>query len=170
MTVHLNPFYLVITAVAALLIYHLAYRFALILRDPSLVCWGVGPLGVTAVALHRPGVSLRAMQFVYAALAMGAALYLSLFASPDASLADIPRTEQAMLLTVAAPVAFVTLIALLASIRSSRYALWGEAHVLSAVQRATTLGVALYFTPQGRAFLHDRFNATPSEFIQTIRS
>jgi hypothetical protein len=170
MAVHLNPFYLVITAVAALLVYHLAYRFALILRDPSLVCWGVGPLGVTAVALRKPGVSLRAMQFFYAALAMGAAIYFSLFASPDMSVVDIPHTEQAILLAVAAPVALVTLVALLATVHSSRYALWGEAHVLSAVQRATALGVVLFFTPQGRAFLHDRFNATPSEFIQTIRS
>ena len=79
-------------------------------------------------------------------------------------------TGAAILAAVVAPVAVVTVIALLAQARARRYALWGEAHVLSAAQRATTLGVALVFTPLGRAFLHDRFNATPSEFLQTIRS
>lgn len=170
MGVHLNPVYLVIAAAAWLLIYHAAYRLALILRDPSLVCWGVGPLGMTTVSLRKPRASVLAGQFFYAALAMGSVVYFSLFVTSPAPVTGLPHTGSAVLVAVVAPVALVTLVALLAHARGRRYELWGEARVMSAVQRATALGVALYFTPLGRAFLHDRFNATPSEFIQTIRS
>ena len=170
MGLHLNPIYLIIDAVAWLLIYHLTYRIALILRDPALICWGIGPFGLTTISLRKPRISLLIAQFVYAALAMGCLVYFSLFVLEPAPILGIPHTGGAILAVVVAPVAVVTAIALMAQARRRRYALWGEAHVLSAAQRATTLGVALVFTPLGRAFLHDRFNATPSEFLQTIRS
>jgi hypothetical protein len=170
MGVHLNPIFLIVAAAAWLLVYHLAYRLALILRDPSLICWGIGPLGMTAITLRKPRASLLVAQFIYAALAMASVVYFSLFVAQPPPIAGLPHTGGATLMVVLAPVALVTLVALFAQASSRRYALWGEAHVLSAAQRATALGVALYFTPLGRAFLHDRFNATPSEFIQTIRS
>ncbi len=170
MGVHLNPISLALAAVCWLLVYHLAYRLTLILRDPSLICWGVGPLGMTAISLRKPRASLLLGQFAYAALAMACVVYFSLFTAQPAPISGLPHTGGAMLMVVAAPVAVVTLVAALAHARGRRYTLWGEAGVLSLAQRATTLGVALYFTPLGRAFLHDRFNATPSEFIQTIRS
>ncbi len=170
MGVHVNPIYLIIDAVAWLLIYHLVYRIALILRDPALICWGVGPFGVTVIALRKPRLSQLVGQFLYAALAMGCLVYFSLFLLQPAPIEGIPHTGAAILAVVVAPVAVATVIALLAQARGRRYALWGEARVLSATQRAATLGVILVFTPLGRAFLHDRFNATPSEFLQTIRS
>lgn len=170
MGVHLNPVYLVIAVATWLFIYHVAFRVALILRDTSLVCWGVGPLGMTTISLRQPRARLSVAQFLYAALAMGSVVYFSLFVMDPAPVAGLPHTGSAILVAVVAPVALVTLIALLAKARGRLYPLWGEAGVLSAVQRATTLGFVLYFTPLGRAFLHDRFNATPSEFIQTIRS
>ncbi len=170
MGVHLNPVYLIVAAAAWLLIYHLAYRLAFILRDPSLICWGIGLFGMTTISLRKPRVSLLLAQFIYAALAMGCIVFFTLFLVEPAPITGIPHTGGAILTVVVAPVALVTLVALLAHARGRRYALWGEARVLSAAQRATTLGVVLYFTPLGRAFLHDRFNATPSEFLQTIRS
>lgn len=170
MGVHLNPLFLVVAVAAWLLIYHLAYRLALILSDSSLICWGVGPLGMTAISLRKPRVSVLFAQFAYAALAMGIAVYFSLYVAQPPPIAGLPHAGGSTLMVVIAPVALVTLFALLAQAGSRRFALWGEARVLSATQRATALGVVLYFTPLGRAFLHDRFNATPSEFIQTIRS
>jgi hypothetical protein len=170
MGVQLNPIYLVVAVAAWLLVYHLTYRFALILRDPALICWGVGPFGMTTISLRKPRPLLLIAQFVYAALAMGCVVYFSLFVLQPAPITGIPHTGAAILTVVVAPVALVTLIALAAQARGRRHALWGEARVLSATQRAITLGVLLVFTPLGRTFLHDRFNATPSEFIQTIRS
>ncbi len=170
MALQLNPLYLVIAAAASLLVYHLVYRLSLILRDPSLICWGVGLFGVTTVALRKPRLSQLVGQFLYSALAMGSVIYFALFVTQPSPISGLPHSGSAILLAVVAPVAFVTLVTLLAQARGRRYALWGEAHVLSAVQRATTLGAILVFTPLGRTFLHDRFNATPSEFIQTIRS
>jgi len=170
MGIHINPFYLTLAALACLLAYHLAYRFAVILRDPSLVYWGVGPLGVTAVTLRRPRASLRLAQFVYGAIAMAVALYLALFVARPAPVTGLTSNSETLLVAIAAPVALVTLVALVAQLWARRYPLWGEARVLSAAQRSLALGSALFFTPLGRAFLHDRFNATPSEFIQIIRS
>ncbi|HZC07718.1 MAG TPA: hypothetical protein VE338_18925 [Ktedonobacterales bacterium] len=169
MGVHLNLIYLVVMAALWLLMYHLVYRIALVLRDPALICWGVGLLGMTTISLRKPRPSLLIAQFVYAALAMGCVVYFTLFVAQPAPITGIPHTGGAILAVVVAPVALATLVALLAQLRARRHALWGEARVLSATQRATTLGVVLFFTPLGRTFLHDRFNATPSEFIQTIR-
>ncbi|HEX9037784.1 MAG TPA: hypothetical protein VF808_12435 [Ktedonobacterales bacterium] len=170
MELHINGPYLVVIALACLLAYHVAYRMAVILRDPSLVYWSVGPLGVSAVTLRRPRTSLLFAQFVYGALAMASALYLLLFVAQPAPIGGLTPTGETMLLAVAAPVGVMTFVALFAQIRARRYPLWGEARVLSAAQRSLALGSALFFTPLGRAFLHDRFNATPSEFIQIIRS
>jgi hypothetical protein len=170
MGIHINPVYAALAALACLLAYHIAYRLAVILREPSLVYWGVGPLGMTAVTLRRPRASLRLAQFVYGALAMAVALYLALFVARPAPVTGLASDSQTVLLAVAAPVALVTLIALVTQLWARRYPLWGEARVLSAAQRSLALGSALFFTPLGRAFLHDRFNATPSEFIQIIRS
>jgi hypothetical protein len=170
MGIHINPLYLTLTVLACLLAYHIAYRFAVILRDPSLVYWGVGPLGVTAVTLRRPRVSLRLAQFFYGALAMAASIYLALFVARPAPVTGLTSDGETLMVAVAAPVALVTLVALVAQLWASRHPLWGEARVLSAAQRSLALGSSLFFTPMGRAFLHDRFNATPSEFIQIIRS
>ena len=169
MGVQLNPIYMAISVALWLLMYHLVYRIALVLRDPALVCWGVGLFGMTTISLRKPRISLLIAQFAYAALAMGCVVYFTMFVVKPAPITGIPHTVAAILTVVVAPVAAMTLISLLAQARARRYALWGEARVLSATQRATALGVVLFFTPLGRAFLHDRFNATPSEFIQTIR-
>lgn len=170
MNIHINPLYLILTTLACLLAYHVAYRLAVILRDPSLVYWGVGPLGMTAVTLRRPRASLRLAQFFYGALAMAGAIYLALFVARPAPVTGLTSDGLTMLVAVVAPVALVTLVTLVAQLPARRYSIWGEARVLSAAQRSLALGSALFFTPLGRAFLHDRFNATPSEFIQIIRS
>lgn len=170
MGIQINPLYLALAMLACLLAYHIAYRLAVILRDPSLVYWGVGPLGMTAVTLRRPRATLRLSQFIYGALAMASALYLTIFVARPAPVTGLAHNGQTVALVVLAPVTLVTLVALVAQFSARRYALWGEARVLSATQRSLALGFSLFFTPLGRAFLHDRFNATPSEFIQIIRS
>ena len=169
MVSHINILSLIIAVFACLLAYHLAYRLALILRDPTLVYWGVGPLGMTAVTLRRPSVAVRLGQFIYGALAMAVAIYLSLFVAHPAPIEGLTATRQTLLLAVLGPVALVSVIALVAQLWTRRYSLWGEAHVLSSAQRALALCSIIFFTPLGRAFLHERFNATPAEFTQTIR-
>ena len=170
MGIHINSLYLILTALGCLLAYHIAYRLAVILRDPSLVYWSIGPFGMTAVTLRRPRASLWLAQFIYGALAMAAILYLALFVARPAPVTGLTTNGETMLLAVVVPVAAVTLVTLGAQLWSWRFTLWGEARVMSAAQRSLALGSALFFTPVGRAFLHDRFNATPSEFMQIIRS
>jgi hypothetical protein len=49
-----------------------------------------------------------------------------------------------------------------------RFPLWGEARVLVCVQRFRALGGLIHFTPAGRAFLRERFGATPREFVRAV--
>jgi len=50
-----------------------------------------------------------------------------------------------------------------------RFPVWGEVRVLDRVARGRTLGNTIYFTAVGRAFLHDRFQMTPDEFLRIVR-
>ena len=54
MSVHINPIYLTGVILAWFVIYHLAYSLIAIARDRSLVCWSIGPLGVSAITLREP--------------------------------------------------------------------------------------------------------------------
>lgn len=169
MAVHINSLYLVGVVVIWALLYHFVYRLALILREPSLICWGVGPLGVTAISLRKPSPAVMVSQFIYAGLAMACAVYFTLFVAQPTPVRGLPMTGTAILAAVGGPVALMTLVTGLAQTRQRLHPLWGEAHVLIAVQRARALGALLIFTTLGRTFLHDRFNATPTEFLQTLR-
>jgi hypothetical protein len=74
-----------------------------------------------------------------------------------------------VLAVVLVPVAAVTLGRLLGILRDVHLPLWGEARVLARVQRSAVTGALIFFTPAGRTFLHDRFNATPGEFVRMLR-
>ncbi len=41
--------------------------------------------------------------------------------------------------------------------------------MLTAVQRGLATGARIYFTATGRAYLRERFGATPREFLSMVR-
>ncbi len=167
---HINLLYFAVVALSWALVYYVVYWAVAIARDASLICWGVGPLGLTVVTLRRPAPRQLALQFVSAGLALACVADVSLFLAHPGPITGLSETISAELGVIALVVAVATVLRLLANIRARRFPVWGEARVLVAVQRSVATGAVLFFTPTGRTFLRERFGATPGEFIQTMRS
>lgn len=169
MVIHIHLVYFAAIVLLWMAVYHITYWAVAVARDPSLVCWSVGPFGISVVSLREPPARRVLAQLAVAALALSAISYASLFAlqpPPIAGLSQAPRTE---LLIVAIPVAALTLARIVGVIRERRHPLWGEARVLASVQRSLATGAHIYFTPHGRAYLRERFQATPPEFLRMVR-
>ncbi|HUY75314.1 MAG TPA: hypothetical protein VMV29_00985 [Ktedonobacterales bacterium] len=169
-SVHINLLYLLAVALGWALVYYVVYAATAIARDSSLICWGVGPLGLTVVTLRRPAGRQLALQFASAGLALACVADVSLFLTHPGPITGLSETVGAELGVIALIVALATGARALANLRARRFPLWGEARVLAAVQRSVATGAVLFFTPTGRVFLRERFGATPGEFIQTMRS
>lgn len=169
-SVHINLLYFLAVALGWALVYYVVYAATAIARDSSLICWGVGPLGLTVVTLRRPAGRQVALQFVSAGLALACAADVSLFLTHPGPITGLGETVGAELAVIALIVVIASGVRALANLRARRFPLWGEARVLAAVQRGVATGAVLFFTPTGRAFLRERFGATPGEFIQTMRS
>jgi len=167
--IHINLLYLLAVALGWTLVYYVVYA-ATAARDSSLICWGVGPLGLTVVTLRKPASRQLALQFASAGLALASVADVSLFLTHPSPITGFGETIGAELTTIALIVAIATGARALANLRARRFPLWGEARVLASVQRSVATGAVLFFTPVGRAFLRERYGATPGEFIQTMRS
>ena len=169
MNVHINPIYLTGVILAWFAVYHLAYALIAIARDRSLVCWSIGPLGISAITLREPPARQVLAQFMFAALAVAGATYASLYLLEPPPIAGLRQAVSAQLIAVLIPVALLTLWRLLGILRERRFPLWGEARVLASIQRSRATGALIVFTTLGRAFLRERFGATPGEFLHTAR-
>jgi hypothetical protein len=167
---HINLLYLALVTVGWVVVYHAIYWALAIARNPSLICWGIGPFGLIVIALRKPGAGLQLAQFVAAGLALASVADISLFVVRPGPITGLDQSPLSELSVVAAVVALATSLRVAANVRLWRFPLWGEARVLAIVQRNIARGAILIFTPLGRAFLRERFNTTPNEFIQTMRS
>ncbi|MGZ3676466.1 MAG: hypothetical protein ACXVCO_19355 [Ktedonobacterales bacterium] len=166
---HIQPLYLMTVIVLWLIAYHVAYWIVAIVRDPSLICWGVGPFGITIVSLRQPPRRQVVSQLAIAAAVLACLAYTSLYLITPQPIPGLSRTLTVQAIVVAIPVVLVTLARLIGILRDLRSPLWGEARVLTGVQRSLATGARIYFTPVGRAFLRERFGATPHEFLRMVR-
>lgn len=164
-----QPLYLLTIIALWLAAYHVAYWMVAIVRDPSLICWSVGPFGVTVVSLRQPPRRLLVSQLAIAAIVLASLAYTSLFLITPQPIPGLSRSLTTQVIAVAIPVGVVTLARLIGIVRDYRSPLWGEARVLTGVQRSLATGARIYFTPVGRAFLRERFDATPHEFLRMVR-
>jgi hypothetical protein len=169
MSIHINPIYLTVVILAWFAVYHLAYALIAIARDRSLVCWSIGPLGITAITLREPPASQVIGQLLCAALAVAGTSYASLYLLAPPPIAGLQQTISAQLVAVAIPVALLTLWRLRGIVFERRFPLWGEARVLASIQRSRATGALVVFTAKGRNFLRERFGATPGELLRTAR-
>ena len=165
----INPLYLILAIVAWLLVYHLVYRLTALARDPSLICWSVGPLGLRVVPLREPSAGQRLLQLFLAGGVLAGVAYTTLYVLEPPPIVGLEPALEGRALTVAIPVAVLTLYRLVAIFREHRFPLWGEARVMASVQRSLATGAVIIFTPAGRAFVRDRFGATPTEFLRMVR-
>jgi hypothetical protein len=168
-SVQINILYLASVVLLWLLVYHVTYWLTETLNDPSLVCWSVGPLGLSAVSLREPRLPRLLWQFLISGLALGAVAYVCLFALRPRPIMGLDQDPASRAVAASVPVIALTLVQLVGVIRARRYPLWGEARVMAQVQRSQATGATIVFTPLGRAFLRDRFGATPGEFTRMVR-
>lgn len=169
MTVHIDALYFVAVVVFWLVAYHLTYWLAAIAGEHSLVCLGVGPLGMTVVSLRQPAPRRIAAQLATAAGVLACIVYANLYVVTPPPIAGLKHSFSQEFVGVALPVAIATATRLLIVLRDRRYPLWGEAGVMARVQRSVATGSKMYFTSAGKTFLQERFGATPREFISMIR-
>ena len=169
MAIHIHLVYFAAIVLLWIAVYHVAYWAVALARDPALVCWSVGPFGISVVSLREPRARRVLAQLVVAALALGAISYASLFTLQPPPIAGLSQAPRAELVVAAIPVVALTIARLVGVFRERRHPLWGEARVLAAVQRSLATGARVYFTPNGRAYLLERFHATPPEFLRMVR-
>lgn len=170
MRITIDPAFLILLVVLWLLVYHVTYSLVAILRDRSVVAWGVGPLGLNVVALREPRPRLVLAQLVVAGAVVALVIYGSLYALMPPPISGLADTLPAKVTTVAAPTAILTGGRLLWILREHRYPIWGEARVMMRVQRGLLSGSRMFFTPLGHSFLREHFGATKGEFLRMIRS
>lgn len=169
MLIHIHLFYLAAIVLIWIAVYHVTYWGVAAARDPALVCWSVGPFGMSVVSLREPPARRVLTQLVVAALALGVVTYATLFALQPPPIAGLGQAHRTQLLIVAIPVVALTIARITGVIRERRHPLWGEARVLAGVQRSLATGARIFFTPAGRTYLRDRFQATPPEFLRMVR-
>jgi drug/metabolite transporter (DMT)-like permease len=168
-SVQINILYLASVVVIWLLVYHITYWLSETLNDSSLVCWSVGPLGLSSVSLREPRLPRLLWQFLISGVVLGAVTYVCLFSLRPSPIMGLDQDGASRAIAATIPVIALTLIQLVGVIRARRYPLWGEARVMAQVQRSQATGATIVFTALGRAFLRDRFGATPGEFTRMVR-
>lgn len=169
MDISIQPLYLLVVVVLWVVAYHVSYWLVAIAREPSLVFWSVGPFGVSVVALREPPVRRLVAQLGVAAVVLAGIAYGTLFLLNPPPIAGLDRTLAGELAAVAIPVAAISLSRVLGIAYERRHPLWGEARVLTGAQRSLATRSRIYFTTAGRAFLRERFGATPHEFLRMVR-
>jgi hypothetical protein len=158
---------LVFVVVLLLATYELARWLVALVRQRSLVCWSLGPLGVSAVYLRPPSLLARLLEAAVPATAVACVSYLTMhWTAPGLLLAAHGTLRRVGLLVI--PVALAASLQGIQLFGDLRFPLWGEARVLALVERSRALGGRIHFTPAGREFLRERFGATPHEFLRAM--
>ncbi len=168
MGIHVDTLYLICVLALWVACFQAACWLVALAHREALVCWSVGPFGVSAVYLREPSSPLLLAQMVVPALLVGGASYVSLYVVHPAPISGLDPHLLARLATTIAVGMAVVAVQGLRLLGDRRFPIWGEARVLACVQRTRALGGVVHFTPSGRAFLRERFGATPAEFLHTV--
>ncbi len=169
MEIRIQPLYLATVIALWIVFYHIVYWGVAIARDRSLVFWSVGPFGVTTASLHEPPAKRVVAQLGVAALALMLLAYINLFLIVPPPIIGLNSRLGSRVAAVIVPALILTAAQAFGLLRERVHPIWGEARVLARAQRSLATGARIYFTRAGRAFLHDRFGITPSEFLHMVR-
>lgn len=168
MAVHVHPLLMVWAVVVWAATYLLASWLVAMTQRKTLVCWSVSVFGLMAVYLRPPSQVFRIVQVAIPAMLVSIACYASLYLSRPAPIAGLDEQSAARLLVFCGAFVVIAGLELGRLVGDLRFPLWGEARVMALVQRSRALGGLIHFTPAGRRFLRERFDATPSEFVRTV--
>ena len=131
----------------------------------SLVLW----IGLhEATYLRDPGRLFLLTQLLAPAVLAALFLRFTLFQATPAPILHLPDGWLAQALTICLSFALTSGMRAVLLVRDWRFPIWGEARLLRGVTWGLATGAAIFFTAAGRAFLRERFQVTPREFLQTV--
>ncbi len=133
-----------------------------------LICWSIGPLGIATTYAREPGRIFSLAQLLLPAALAALFLRFAFFQAVPPPIANLPQEALAQLLIVLLSLALTSGVRAIMLVRDWRYPIWGEARLLRSLAWRQATGAAIYFTAFGRAFLRERFHATPREFLQIV--
>ena len=135
----------------------------------TLIAWSIGIFGVSGITLRRPNIVVRVMQVVVPTVGASAVAYLLLTKLPIPPITGLMAGRGTNAAIALGGTAILSVPRLFNALAELRFPVWGEVRVLDRMARGRTLGNTIYFTAVGRAFLHDRFQMTPDEFLRIVR-
>lgn len=160
---------LVIQLGICLAAYQVACWAVLLLPRRSLIGWSVGPFGIVSIALGKPSRRVWLAQFVAPVLVLAGLSYADLYLAHPWAISGLDQRPAARAVTTLVALVGGGLLQALRFLGEMRFPLWGDARVLATVQRSRALGGVVLFTARGRAYLRERFGATPREFLLSVR-
>jgi hypothetical protein len=137
-------------------------------RRRILICWSIGPFGVATTYAREPGRLFSLAQLLLPAALAALFLRFAFFQAVPPPIANLPQSALAQLLIVLFSLVLTSSVRAIVLVRDWRYPIWGEARLLRSLSWRRATGAAVYFTAFGRAFLRERFQVTPREFLQTV--
>ncbi len=138
------------------------------LRRRILLCWSVGPLGIATTYEREPGWRFLLAQLLAPAVLAALFLRAMLFQPVTPPILNLPNGVLAQLAVVLLSLVITSGFRAALLVRDWRYPLWGEARLLRSIAWCQATGAIIIFTAFGRAFLRERFQVTPREFLQTV--
>jgi hypothetical protein len=145
-----------------------SYLLLGMLRRRILLCWSVGPLGIATIYEREPGWGFLLAQWLAPAALAALFLRAMLFQTLTPPILNLPNGPLVQLALVLLSFVVTSSIRGAMLLRDWRYPLWGEARLLRSLAWGHATGAAIFFTAYGRAFLRERFQVTPREFLQTV--
>jgi hypothetical protein len=148
--------------------YQAACWLVLLLPRRSLIGWSVGLLGIEAIALGKPSRRVLLAQFLAPVLVLAGVSYADLYLAHPWALGGLDHRPITRAITTLAALVAGGLLQALRFAGELRFPIWGDARLLATVQRSRALGGVVLFTARGRAYLRERFGATPREFLLSV--
>jgi hypothetical protein len=134
----------------------------------SLIAWNVGLFGISGIYQKRISWFARLLYFALPLL-MAACILFWLLERIMPPISGVTYTHSLRIALALAMTGILGFPRFINTITDLRFPLWGEAGILDRVARARAVGNIIYFTARGRAYLQDRFGATPEQFLQIVR-
>jgi hypothetical protein len=133
-----------------------------------LICWSIGPLGIATTYEREPGRVFSLAQLLLPAALAALFLRFAFFQAVPPPILNLPHGTLAQVFTMLLSLALTSSARVVMLVRDWRYPIWGEARLLRSLSWRRATRTAIYFTTFGRAFLRERFHATPREFLQIV--
>jgi hypothetical protein len=137
------------------------------LRNDPLICWAIGPLGLTTLYLSELSSPFILLSALFPAIISGVILYFGLFSTLPSPL-QLPHRLLIEIPVIAIGVILTSAFDLLTALRDLRHPIWGEARILRTIQFLRASWASIHFTTFGITFLRDHFDSNPTDLLKAF--